>query len=608
MTDTPTAAPATTGPGTAATAVPGTGTTTPQVVTPVPEPPKRTAFIDQISEAYSDCGKSVIILSGNRSDLFSNRGSDKFLDLERTVYQEFAGSFNVVRYDVSSGITTFCQNDMRFMNEAVAESDALTAEPEEKMGNFAKNVKATAQDPLMALNLLRDTLQGVATVRATGNKKVKPILVIVRFAGSAFPAGDWDRMNMEDRKRVVTFLSMIEAPWFRDSPHLILLLADTNNELNGRIAALPTVHPLEIDLPKPQERYRFINTYRGGIAASGITFESSLDTFTTDTMGLTLCSVASLLELSRRTKRRVTRLDVLAEINARLRADMGEMITFSRPEHSPDDIIGYKHTSAIFQDIFRRCEDPKTAVPCILVSGANGTGKTFQLEAHAARSGRVVIELKGLRGKYFGETDAAFDKLRLRLRNYNKVLILVDEAHTALGSVHKGDTHETEKRLAGNFIKLMGDPTMFGKVLWGLMTSRPDELDPDVKSRAPIQIPIFDLDGEERITFVSELFGRKKIVIAQTELDEVLTRTANYSARDYSFLVKEVLGSGNTSVLKTLDVWQASASILRQRRFQSLIAAQHCSYPALIPSDIKELMKTDQYEEEIQTLKYALKL
>ena len=77
--------------------------------------------------------------------------------------------------------------------------------------------------------------------------------------------------------------------------------------------------------------------------------------------------------------------------------------------------------------------------------------------------------------------------------------------------MHASQTHQTEQRLSGNIIKMMGDPRYFGKVLWGLMTSRPDELDPDIKSRAPIQIPVFDLEGEERKEFVFELFKRKNI-------------------------------------------------------------------------------------------------
>ena len=66
---------------------------------------------------------------------------------------------------------------------------------------------------------------------------------------------------------------------------------------------------------------------------------------------------------------------------------------------------------------------------------------------------------------WYGQTDKLFERLRWHITTYGKVLILVDEAHTAFGSVHRSDTHETERRLAGNIIKMMGDPRLRGKVL-----------------------------------------------------------------------------------------------------------------------------------------------
>src|SRR5262249_21765158 len=153
----------------------------------------------------------------------------------------------------------------------------------------------------------------------------------------------------------------------------------------------------------------------------------------------------------------------------------------------------------------------------------NGGGKTFNMEALAADSGRVVIELTGLRSMWYGQTDSFFEKLLLRIKTYGKILILVDEAHTAFGSVHASGPQDVEKRLAGNIIKMMGDRSLYGKVLWGLMSSRPDELDPDVKSRAPIQVPLFDLEGDERKQYVVKLFARKKISIADEDMPKVLS-------------------------------------------------------------------------------------
>ena len=66
----------------------------------------------------------------------------------------------------------------------------------------------------------------------------------------------------------------------------------------------------------------------------------------------------------------------------------------------------------MLRSIFQRCDNPETAVSAVLVSGPNGGGKTFQMEAFAAESGRIVIELTGLRGMWYGQTDKLFERLR----------------------------------------------------------------------------------------------------------------------------------------------------------------------------------------------------
>jgi hypothetical protein len=566
---------------------------------------ERPAFLDALSTAYSDRGKSVAVLTGATHDLFWCRQKEKFLELEQTIYQALASKFTMLRLDISTGIDFYDPQDLQDLSRVCAQADKLKVQQADRIGELKEQMSLTRHSPLPALVLLQEIFSSVADVRRD-SKSVKPVCSVIQFVGSLLPAGDFDHLAEVDRQRLVTFLNLIESPWFKASDNLIILIADTRSELNSRIVALPSVQCIEIELPNASEREKFVQSFSKSAPVEGELFEKDASVFVSDTAGLTLTALQDLLEVARRSKTPISRKEVLSEINTVMKADLGDIINISRPEHKPSDIVGYKKAGEIFMDIFRRCENPQTAVPAILVSGPNGAGKTFQLEAYASESGRIVIELTGLRGMYFGQTETFFEKLRLRLKTYGKILILVDEAHTQFGSVHKSDTHETEKRLAGNIIKLMGDRSLFGKVLWGLMTSRPDELDPDVKSRAPIQIPIFDLDGDERRLFVTELFSRKGVPIPEAEIDEVLKKTENYSARDFDFLVKEVKGSGRTSILQTLEVWQASSAILRQRRLQTLLAAQHCSYPALLPEAIKAIVGTEELEQEVQTLRYAL--
>ena len=142
------------------------------------------------------------------------------------------------------------------------------------------------------------------------------------------------------------------------------------------------------------------------------------------------------------------------------------------------------------------------------------------------------------------------------------------------------------------------------------MTSRPDELDPDVKSRSPIQIPIFDLEEDDRRKFVAEMFRRKGIELSGDDLEAVIAETGYYSARDYRNLVAEVLATRRkrpeVKPVEVLEGWQASRSIERERELQTLIAALHCSYPKLLPERLREL-REGEISERVEKLKYMLR-
>ena len=88
------------------------------------------------------------------------------------------------------------------------------------------------------------------------------------------------------------------------------------------------------------------------------------------------------------------------------------------------------------------------------------------------------------------------------------------------------------------------------------MTSRPDSLDPDVKSRAPPQFHIFDPEGEARRDCIRDMFQRRALPLSDTELAHVLPRTAHDSARDVDHLGREVAAQGKpVRALSQILVW-----------------------------------------------------
>lgn len=578
-------------------------------------------FMVDVVNAVKQRGKRVFALTGGVLDLFPDRDSPGYSPLEERLCQSFSGHFNMVRLDLSLGVG-FYESEQRseLFNAIGWNADPLRDINKESadylgglldfgsemvnrhLGSRSRKqpqpiapspeqlLERTKQRPGASLVLLREITE-MARWAAERGTKVKPVCTIIRLAGAFFPPGDFGKLSELDRSRLATLLSWLSDPGYIASNHVTILIAENRSEINSRILSLPSCQSIEVGFPDEATRRHFIlhhiQAYKSNPETVEPVLEAGLDEFVSNTAGLGLTAISSLLEESARTNLPVTRKSVSALLNDILKAQLDGVVTIKRPQHGDADLCGYKGPRDAIKRVFRDCECPETAISAFVVSGPNGVGKTFNVEAHAADSGRIVIELSQIRSSDFGGTDRLFEMVRRYIEIYGKVAILVDEAHAAFGSIHSGDTHETEKRLMANIIKMMSDKGLLSKVVWCLMTTRPDLLDPDVLSRAPKQIPIFDLEGDDRREFFESMFRSKGIHISTDELTKVLELTDWYSNRDLDFLIREVKSARrdrpDITVTEVLETWSASKGIVEKRHAQSVIAASTSSYPSLIP-------------------------
>ena len=74
-----------------------------------------------------------------------------------------------------------------------------------------------------------------------------------------------------------------------------------------------------------------------------------------------------------------------------------------------------------------------------------------------------------------------------------------------------------------------------------------------------------------------------------------------------SELIAEAKAHKDTPLQRVLEFWRppAAEALPERRRFQGLIAAKHCSYPAVLPPWITELT-VEQREREIDMLRHKL--
>ena len=266
----------------------------------------------------------------------------------------------------------------------------------------------------------------------------------------------------------------------------------------------------------------------------------SVEALVADAKGLTLRDLDDLLTAAQRSpdQYRIDRAAVVGIVNRTLQERLGSIITVVYPEQTMADVVGFGALKVRLDRLRKRFDDPERAPAGITVVGPNGAGKTFILEAFARETDRTVITLGQIRSEWYGKTDVFAEAFSSGLSAFGRILILVDEAHVAFGSMHDRETHETEARLASHMIRMIDDLPNRSRIVWALITTRPDLLDPDfVRSgRCSLFVPIFDPEGadaEAFAAFMGRRLAKAGIRLTAAERRLLAARTAGFSAGDY---------------------------------------------------------------------------
>ena len=212
-----------------------------------------------------------------------------------------------------------------------------------------------------------------------------------------------------------------------------------------------------------------------------------------------------LLKGVRHGRAKLAQDEVVAKVEDFIKSQLGEeVVEFKKPGHNLKDVIGFKRLKSFLKKevIPRFGMDSGEALPGAAIGGPIGAGKTFIFEAVASELDMVVLVIKNLRSKYYGETDVIFERLRRVLMALSRVLIFIDEADTQLGGW--GTRRDRAAALPARFT-MMSDPLLRGKVVWLLVTARIHLLSPDIRRPGRVGdliIPVLDPEGKDREAFL----------------------------------------------------------------------------------------------------------
>ncbi len=433
---------------------------------------------------YFSASSCMFVLHGNTNDLVraGENAPNPYIALSDFLADQLFGSWDIIlTYDLGRGLQVRAGKDSSRLQEMVKHVSG-------QIGNPA----TWPRDPDKALDAIERIVQrNLLEDKAEQRKRIAFLFPHAQFL---IPTGDLTTLSRGPASRLVRLTSWAQNPFIKRVNMAFCLIVEQVSEINERLVRNAHVSSIEVPLPGTEERKEFIEIVTGDQQAQRLG-DMSLDGMTQLSSGLNLSNLNFALS---RTAADGQSIDI--HRFRQMKKDMIErqcqgLVSFVEPGHTLDTVVG--HTAAkkrLEQDGKWISEGRLEAAPMgYLICGPVGTGKSFMAECYAGSIGIPCVVLRNFRSKYVGETEGNLEQVLTVLRSLGPVVVIVDEADAALGNRGMEGDSGTSGRVFSMIASQMGNTRYRGRIVWMLLTSRPDMLPIDIKrqGRAEVHIPLF---------------------------------------------------------------------------------------------------------------------
>jgi AAA+ superfamily predicted ATPase len=493
----------------------------------------------------------------------------------------------IVTYDRGAGIG-FTDRDV--------ENDFKTVlKAYDKVGGTTL-AQATPRDPDRALQLIETYLR----YQLAENRRFSAA-VIIDYGETVAPAGEPGQLPAEDRAAMVTLRRWASDPLFLQRNVTFCLLSETTAALSAALVADARTFETAVPVPDEQERYAYIAA-RGSRPETFAKVDARRVAILT--AGLTRLHLESLLADALSGNAPLDQNALTREKKRLIEEASGGLLTFMTSDVGLDAVAGHEGAKALLRETARALAQGRLDVVPMgyLICGPVGTGKSFIVRCFAQEIGIPVVELLNFRSKWQGQTEANLERILGLLDAIGPVAVVVDEADAALGTRETGGQDSgVGERVFASLAAFMGDTRRRGKVIWFLMTSRPDLVPVDLKrqGRAEEHIALFPpATAAERAMVFESLRRRLGIALAPgVDLGALLEESPEaLSAADLEAILVRAsrrMAAGEkmlSAMLLRELIWDFQPpSYPLELEYQRLIAAFECTSRRLLPPDIASL-------------------
>jgi len=559
----------------------------------------RNGFLDglpgwakDLSEKYYSRSFSMFVLHGNVRDLVPlvNEGTAEFVPLEQFLTTALFGQRDLVLQYDRGGLSFGSAESQADFRRALEGYDSFHGT------NFAQGLP---RNPDAILNILDNYLR----LRIADNKK---IALILDFAETIAPAGDVSGMPAEDRNSLVILKRWARNPAFLKADLTICLIAENEVELNQGIVQNPGVSSIEIPLPDYPERLQFIRSQLKNIELPTGS-DVSDETLAKLGAGLKRVQLASLIAHATQNRQPLTMKVLTQRKKELIESESGGLLEFVQSRFDLSLVAGNDQAKRKLQDAAAAIRAGNTDVLPMgyVICGPVGTGKTFITTCFAGEVGIPAVTLKNFRSMWQGVTEGNLERVLTLLRAMSPIAVIVDEADAQLGDRSSSGDSGVSNRVFAQIAQFMGNTELRGKVIWFLLTCRPDLLPVDLKrqGRAEEHIALFYPDTqEERLALLRAMQKKIGMPILSADIEKFfLERSESLSGADIeAVLVRSELRSRlmKKTAVDTEDLKAALEDFIppyypTEIELQKLVAVLECTSRSLLPQKYRNMQRSE---------------
>ena len=536
---------------------------------------------------------NTFILHGNTHDLVSAPAS-RHVPLTTFLAEQVFGQRDVViEYQRANGAVFHTRESHRLFTEALSAIDAV---------HGTEYARSIPRDPSTFCSLLDSFLKQIA------HRETAPgVAILFPWAETLLPESAGEA-GAEDRAVRVFFQKWSTDPALLSANVTFVLVTENLADLSTRMVRSPQTVEIEVSRPNEAERLEFLRQTRDAAWYAGKS-DVPVERLAQLTSGLARIQLRQILASVDEHSARLDAKLLRQQKKSVIEAECYGLLEYVESPHALDMVSGHEGVKARLRRAAQAIMAGRLrGVPMgYLVAGPVGSAKTFLVTCFTGEIGFPCVKFLNFRSQWQGVTEGNLEKILKLLHAMWPVGVIIDEADAFLGDRNQQGDSGTSNRVFAQLATFMANTDYRGKIVWFLITSRPDLLPIDLKrqGRAEEHLALFYPQSDAEYDALLRIMLRKSgLESPVTSIREVIPEPAGLSGADIeAILARAALMSDADG---TTDGRSLSADVLKnafadfittsnhlERELQILVAVQECTSREILPEIYRNMDRSD---------------